>query len=102
MAIVVAYAGEWVKDTLNTYPICVLFYFRLNSMGSHGSDKHDQYQASSPDRDSSTDFDDIDMDDKSFDDDDDEKIDIENDDGPISAESPSSAVSAHAPQISPT
>ena len=59
----------------------LLYNFRLQQHQLHG-EKLDRYQASSPDRDSSTDFDELDMDDKSFDDEDDdeEKIDVEHDD----------------------
>ncbi|XP_052768847.1 homeobox protein SIX6-like [Mya arenaria] len=78
---------------------------RLGGQGGDGS----RYQGSSPDRDSSTDFDDIDVDEKSFEEEDDEKIDIENEDDACSLSSVSSPVSmttthvsAPAPQISPT
>ena len=68
-----------VKLTQSYLPF--LFDFRLQQHQLHG-EKLDRYQASSPDRDSSTDFDELDMDDKSFDDEDDdeEKIDVEHDD----------------------
>lgn len=72
-----------------------------NRLHNQSGDKMDGYQASTPDRDSSTDFDDIDLDDKSFDDDDDEKIDIENDDDTGSVASPGS-LPGHTPQISPS
>ena len=79
---------------------CVLFIFRLNNQ--QGGDKIDQYQSRSPDQDSSTDFDDIDLDNKSFDDDDeDEKIDIERDDE-HDVTSPLSLPAHTPPQISPT
>jgi len=80
---------------------------RLNNQSGDGS----RYQGSSPDRDSSTDFDDIDVDDKSFEEEDDEKIDIENEDDASSISSvasPVSLMSGHvtapgpAPHISPT
>ena len=81
------------------------FIFRLNSQGGDGS-RLEQYQGSSPDRDSSTDFDDLDVDDKSFEDDDDDKIDIENEDDAVSQASPvslsTSIASPPTPQISPT
>lgn len=79
--------------------------FRLNSQSGDGS-RLEQYQGSSPDRDSSTDFDDLDVDDKSFEEDDDEKIDIENEDDSGSIASPvsltTSTVTPPTPQISPT
>ncbi|XP_045160589.1 homeobox protein SIX6-like [Mercenaria mercenaria] len=78
---------------------------RLNSQGGDSS-RLDHYQGSSPDRDSSTDFDDLDVDDKSFEEDDDEKIDIENEDETGSTASLASPSATHTapptPQISPT
>lgn len=77
---------------------------RLQQHQLHG-EKLERYQTSSPDRDSSTDFDEIDMDDKSFDDEDDdeEKIDIEHDDDQhTSIASPVSHANPIEPQASPT
>lgn len=80
-------------------------HFRLNSQGGDSS-RLEHYQGSSPDRDSSTDFDDLDVDDKSFEEDDDEKIDIENEDDSGSTASLASPSATHTapptPQISPT
>ena len=83
--------------------MCLFFHFRLQQHSLHG-EKLERYNASSPDRDSSTDFDEIDMDDKSFEDDedDDEKIDIENEDDTSSIVSPVSHASQIDPQASPT
>ena len=92
-----------VKLTLSYLPF--LYDFRLQQHQLHG-EKLDRYQASSPDRDSSTDFDELDMDDKSFDDEDDdeEKIDVEHDDDNNRLSLPVSLPSQiHAdPQSSPT